>query len=69
MPRCYKGESQNGILTQGTQRTQKKQQQVTSFLWTSPTTYRLSGETDVKEASRFVDVCLERGATLFDTAY
>src|SRR5580658_3461602 len=26
------------------------------------------GETDVKEASRLVDICLERGVNFFDTA-
>jgi aryl-alcohol dehydrogenase-like predicted oxidoreductase len=30
--------------------------------------FKMWGETDVKEASRLVDICLEAGVNLFDTA-
>lgn len=30
--------------------------------------FRAFGETDVKAATRLVDICLEAGVTLFDTA-
>ena len=31
--------------------------------------FKAWGETDVKEATRLVDICLEAGVNLFDTAY